>query len=1074
MEPAWSVFHAMPHCAYKAWQLNQNPAQQSDDPFLPGNLTAADRLALTAYAISKKQNDGNGILQVMVDDGVKTKDVKLKISAKATKLLNLTLSIVENPKPPEFYKNKHCPDCQFRNACYEKLVEKDCISLLGSISPKVIERYHKKGIFTVLQMSHLFRPRRRSRRKPKIASQYLWELKALAIREKQTYVMYTPDIENIDEAIFIDFESLPDEQFVYLIGGIIRRENMPDEAFSFWADKKEDEKEIFRNLTKKLNQYPDFRIYHYGSFESRQLKAVALKYGPALRQDVTRLQRRMINALSYLRTHVYPPTYGNGLKEVGNFLQFRWTDDADGVKSIQWRKHWENTGAEDWKDKLIRYNYEDCNALLTFLDWLHKLSVDAATENVCEVAKMKKLSPFKFQANLDYGADYDVISKAAYFDYQQKKIYWRGKKPPEKPAAKLNAGAGKGIISWMPKKANEIVTAKPLQCCPGCGSKQVYNLKTTMRSYLQTDIKFTSAGIRRHVVEYRSTQGKCGKCFMKYNNAILKRLRFGDNLFAYISHLYIKYNVSSAMIAKLIDDQFSIPMRPMYVTMRKYKWWKQWEPEADYLWKILLKSPVIHIDETTVRLTKDTGYVWVFATPHTVFYHFTLTREADFLKQWLKKYDGVIITDFFPGYEMLDLRRQKCLIHLIRDLNDDLHKNPFDISYKLLLDAFNKLLVGIIATVDKFGLRKVHLQKHLKDTDAFYQKYLTREYTGELSVKYVKRLKKHWDELWLFLSHDDIPWNNNNAEAAVKAFAQHRRSVNGVVTEPRLREYLKMLSLAQTCRYRNIPFLDFLRRRAGLWENVPADYVPAFLPFLQARQYVRRLGFTRKHEWVAWLKSGKRPPFIPASPQTTYRNKGWIDLHDWLGFKFLSFEKARAYMRRLGLKNRDEYWAWLRSDKRPQTIPYSPEREYRHTGWKDLGDWLGTGNTGQQRKKRMSYEQAKTYIQSIGIKTQKEFFAWRKTELRPETMPPDPNKVYFEFEGWGAFLGTNRIANHRMECRSYDDAKAFVRILQIKSVAQFRLIYATGAIPSDIPKNPYAYYSRRNQWISFPDFFGKS
>ena len=30
-----------------------------------------------------------------------------------------------------------------------------------------------------------------------------------------------------------------------------------------------------------------------------------------------------------------------------------------------------------------------------------------------------------------------------------------------------------------------------------------------------------------------------------------------------------------------------------------------------------------------------------------------------------------------------------------------------------------------------------------------------------------------------------------------------------------------------------------------------------------------------------------------------------------------------------------------------------------------------------------------------------------------------------------------------------------------------------GIIPTDIPNNPYAFYSRQKSWISFPDFFGK-
>ena len=83
----------------------------------------------------------------------------------------------------------------------------------------------------------------------------------------------------------------------------------------------------------------------------------------------------------------------------------------------------------------------------------------------------------------------------------------------------------------------------------------------------------------------------------------------------------------------------------------------------------------------------------------------------------------------------------------IRDLNDDLYKNPFDEEYKAIVIFFGKLLRTIIETVDKCGLQKKYLQKHLIDTEQFYQRYLMSEHHGELAIKYTKRLKKHWNEM---------------------------------------------------------------------------------------------------------------------------------------------------------------------------------------------------------------------------------------------------------------------------------------------------------------------------------------
>ena len=40
--------------------------------------------------------------------------------------------------------------------------------------------------------------------------------------------------------------------------------------------------------------------------------------------------------------------------------------------------------------------------------------------------------------------------------------------------------------------------------------------------------------------------------------------------------------------------------------------------------------------------------------------------------------------DFYAAYDSLDCPQQKCLIHLIRDFNDDLLNNPFDEELKQL------------------------------------------------------------------------------------------------------------------------------------------------------------------------------------------------------------------------------------------------------------------------------------------------------------------------------------------------------------------------------------------------------
>jgi len=49
------------------------------------------------------------------------------------------------------------------------------------------------------------------------------------------------------------------------------------------------------------------------------------------------------------------------------------------------------------------------------------------------------------------------------------------------------------------------------------------------------------------------------------------------------------------------------------------------------------------------------------------------------------------------------------------------------------------------------------------------------------------------------------------ATEPVKAFAMVRRTIGGVTSEKGIRDYLVLLSICQTCRYKEVDFLDFLR-----------------------------------------------------------------------------------------------------------------------------------------------------------------------------------------------------------------------------------------------------------------------
>jgi hypothetical protein len=180
----------------------------------------------------------------------------------------------------------------------------------------------------------------------------------------------------------------------------------------------------------------------------------------------------------------------------------------------------------------------------------------------------------------------------------------------------------------------------------------------------------------------------------------------------------------------------------------------------------------------------------------------------------LRGFSGVVVSDFFTGYDTLKCPQQKCVIHLLRDINEDLMRSPFDQELRNVVQPFATLFRTIIETVDRYGLKRRHFHKHRGQADAFLQSVREMKLTSDFAVKYQDRFAKYGDRIFTFLDHDGVPWNNNNAEHAIKRFVKYRRNADGRFTEKSLGNHLVLLSVLQTCEYKHLPVLRFLLSKA--------------------------------------------------------------------------------------------------------------------------------------------------------------------------------------------------------------------------------------------------------------------
>src|SRR5262249_24375625 len=109
------------------------------------------------------------------------------------------------------------------------------------------------------------------------------------------------------------------------------------------------------------------------------------------------------------------------------------------------------------------------------------------------------------------------------------------------------------------------------------------------------------------------------------------------------------------------------------------------------------------------------------------------TREGAFLQELLRGFKGVLVSDFYAAYDGIECAQQKCLIHLIRDINQDLVSNPFDEELRSITQPFGALLQTIVQTVDQHGLKARHLQGHERAVEKFFPRLDETPFTSEIA-----------------------------------------------------------------------------------------------------------------------------------------------------------------------------------------------------------------------------------------------------------------------------------------------------------------------------------------------------
>ena len=262
----------------------------------------------------------------------------------------------------------------------------------------------------------------------------------------------------------------------------------------------------------------------------------------------------------------------------------------------------------------------------------------------------------------------------------------------------------------------------------------------------------------------------------------------------------------------------------------------------------------------------------------------------------------------------------------------------------------------------------------------------------------------------------------------------------------------------------------------------------ARLSFAAARAITRKLGLQSSNEWKDWAKSGKRPYNIPGCPDQSYRDNGWIDFSDWLGYvkkepgsqrrgttRMMPFLEARAIVRKLKLGSYKQWYVWSKSGQRPFNIPGNPLGAYKDDGFISMPDFLGY--VGRPLPGNMlPFEAARAIVRKEKLRSKKEWHAWRKTAQRPSNVPAAP-AVRYRDEGWISipdWLGydkNRKRAKKVSHMLPFTEARAIVRNEKLRSKDEWQAWSKSGKRPFNVPGCPWTIY-RDTGWVSYPDWLG--
>ena len=238
------------------------------------------------------------------------------------------------------------------------------------------------------------------------------------------------------------------------------------------------------------------------------------------------------------------------------------------------------------------------------------------------------------------------------------------------------------------------------------------------------------------------------------------------------------------------------------------------QPALDALKAQARASPILHADETGWREAGQNGYVWGLSTPGPTavrYYEYHRSRAGAIARQLVGMgYGGLLVIDFYAGYNQLPGRKQRCWVHLLRDLRALQETHGQDVRVRQWA-----VQVGAVYQMARQRLAQAPALTPAQRA-ALYARLVARvaalgrqyaQVRGHACQALAKRLLRHQDELFPFVLAAGLPAENNLAERSLRAVVVVRKISGGTQSAEGSTTRLGLASLFETWQARALnPF----------------------------------------------------------------------------------------------------------------------------------------------------------------------------------------------------------------------------------------------------------------------------